>query len=388
MSISFNFAVPTRISFGEDSLSGLAPAVAEVGRRALILAGHRSARGSGLLDRCLTDLRMAGITTRVADGIGTNPGYDLIVEVREQVASDDVDAIIAIGGGSVMDAGRAVALALARPGDFWECRVTGSESVAGIPEQLQPVFTVPTVHGTGAELSPAMLLTRENSKEVFFSPHLFPRATFVVPSLATTVPPRTTAEVGVDAFIQGLEAYVSRTAQPFSDLFAWEAMRLAARWLPEAVRRPEDQAARAQVALAALFSLFAINQAGVGGIHALSNPLSGRYRIHHGRALSLVAAAVVDHNRRAAPERFARVGELLVEAVHARPRTSESAAGDVTAAVRDWLATIDLGGRLADYGVQGRDLEAMAHEAQNPDMSTNPCELPPRDVRTIYETVM
>lgn len=121
--------------------------------------------------------------------------------------------------------------------------------------------------------------------QVFFSPNLFPRAAFVDPSLACSAPPRITAEVGVDAFVQGLEAFVSPTAQPFSDTFALEAVRLAVHWLPAAVRDPADTRARELVALAALLSLFAINQAGVGGIHAPSNPLSARYNIHHGRAL-------------------------------------------------------------------------------------------------------
>ena len=381
MAFEFSFNVPTRIAFGPSSVDGLAPAVAEVGSRALVLAGHHSARASGLLDRCRDALRDAGVRTWLCDGISSNPTYESVVAARDTAVSAGVDAVVAIGGGSVMDAGRAVSLAMRRPDDFWECRVTGTHSVPGIPAGLVPVFTVATAHGTGAEISPAALLRRGVVKEVFFSPHLFPRAAFVDPTLACSVPSRVTAEVGVDAFVQGLEAYVSRTAQPFSDVFAVQAMTLAAHWLPVAVADPADPTARAHVALAALVSLFAINQAGVGGIHALSNPLSARYDVHHGRALGLVAAAVVDHNHSAAPERFGTVAALL----GGGPRAGRA---ETVAALGGWLDGIGLGGRLRDAGVRAGDLDAMAAEAQNPDMSTNPRDLPPEAARKIYEALM
>ncbi len=381
MALEFSFAVPTRISFGPHSVDDLPAAAANVGTRALIVSGHSSARAHGVMDRCISTLNDAGVHTTVFTGVSSNPTFDSILAAADAARSARADSIVAIGGGSVMDAARAVSLALARPDDFWECRVTGTLSVSGIPAQLIPVLTVPTVHGTGAEISPAMLLRRDCVKEVFFSPYLFPRHAFVDPSLACTVPPTKTAEVGVDAFIQGMEAFVSPQAQSFSDVFAMDAMRLAFHWLPVAYRDPADLAARSHVALAALLSLFAINQAGVGGIHALSTPLSARYDVHHGRALSLVAAAVVEHNRPAAPHRFSAVDRLLGGSA------AESGA-DGTAALEAWLAGLGLGGRLADYGAQNADLDAMATEAQNPDMTTNPCELPPRTVRRIYESVM
>jgi alcohol dehydrogenase class IV len=377
MDLEFTFAVPTRIAFGATSLDRLAPEVAAAGARALVIAGRHSARRSGLLDRCLDALHGAGVRTHVYEGIASNPTYESIVSAHAVAAEAGVDAVVAIGGGSTMDAGRAVALMLAEPDDFWECRVTGSLSVPGIPASVRPVFTVPTVHGTGAEISPATLVRRGTAKEVFFSPNLFPRAAFVDPSLSLSVGSRTTAEVGVDALIQGLEAYVSRNAQPFSDTFALEAVRLAARWLPVAVRDPGDLTARAHVALAALLSLFAINQAGVGGIHALSNPLSARYDIHHGRALALVAVAVVERNLSAAPERFTAVNRVL-----------GGKDEPVAAALNGWLGELGLDGRLTDYGVRAADLDAMAAEAHNPDMSTNPQELPTAVVRDIYASVM
>jgi alcohol dehydrogenase class IV len=377
MGFEFNFAVPTRLAFGATSLDQLAPVVAEASSQVLVLAGQRSARASGLLHRCIGALNEAGVRTHVHEGIMSNPTYESIVSAHAIAAEAGVDAIVAIGGGSVMDAGRAVALMLAKPDEFWECRVTGKLSVPGIPADIIPVFTLPTVHGTGAEMSPAMLLRRGVAKEVFFSPYLFPHAAFIDPALSRSVPARTTAEVGVDAMIQGLEAYVSRNAQPFSDAFALEAVRLAKHWLPVAVCEPGHVTARAHVALAALMSLFAINQAGVGGIHALSNPLSGRYDIHHGRALSLVAVAVVEHNCDAAPERFAVISHLL-----------SGKDAPVTSALGDWLAPLGLGGRLADYGVRADHLDEMAAEAQNPDMSTNPMDMPARAVRDIYASLL
>ncbi|MEU4634548.1 iron-containing alcohol dehydrogenase [Micromonospora chalcea] len=378
MTIEFAFGVPTRLAFGPGSVDGLAAAVAEAGSRALVITGHASSRGSGLLDRCTHALRETGVQSTVYDGIDSNPTYESILAAAESGRAAGAEAIVAIGGGSAMDAGRLTALAMADPQRFWECRVSGSLSVPGIPAGLTPTFTVPTLHGTGAEISPAALVRRGTAKEVFFSPHLFPRAAFVEPSLALTASAKLTAEAGVDALIQGLEAYVSRRAQPFSDMFALEAIRLAARWLPAAVRDPADPEAREFVALAALLSLYAVNQAGVGGIHALSNPLSGRYNLHHGRALSLVAVAVVEYNLASSPDRFATVARLL----------DGADAGEPARSLGDWLVGLGLGGRLSDHGARPDDLDAMAVEAQNPDMATNPQALPPEAVRRIYRSLM
>jgi alcohol dehydrogenase class IV len=384
--LAFRFAVPTTIVFASGSLNEVGKEVAEKASSVLVVTGSGSVKTTGVLGRCLEALNEAGVRAVIYEGVSTNPAYGHVVEAAELFRDSRCDGVLGLGGGSTMDTARCVALATSHSGDYWDYRVTGEKSVAGIENKIPPIFTVPTTAGTGAEISPAALVVRDGRKEVFFSPHLFPRTAIVDPELTLTVPPVVTAQVGVDAIVQGIEAYVSSSAQPFSDMFALEAVRLTYQWLPRAVHAGDNIEARSQVALAAILSLFAINQAGVGAIHALSNPLSGRFGVHHGQALSILAPAVVEYNWSANPKRFAKVAELF--GLDSAGGGDGDNAAKFAGAFRDWLSGIGLKDSLSTFGVSMASLDALAEESQNPDMATNPRELSIAETRRLYESLM
>jgi alcohol dehydrogenase class IV len=379
---SFRFQIPTRLSFEPGGLSQLPSVVKQYGDRALIIVGRSSMEKLGVLDQVDQALRDAGIITKLLTGVKRNPTVTSIEAGVEIVKENDLNVIVALGGGSVMDVGRIVSFASTNEGDFWECRVTGPLSVAGIGEQTIPLVTVPTTAGTGAELSPAALIAKGTSKEVFFSPNLFPKAAVVDPLITLSIPSELSVEIGIDAFVQGMEAFVSREATPFSDSFAVQAMELAVHNLRRLIETPDDPHVRSCMSLAAIFSLFAINQAGVGAVHALSDPLSGRYDISHGLALASVLVNVVEFNCKSQIQKFARIAQILGADITGQ--SDEQAARAVGFAAANFLRELGLLHTMRELSVPESDIPVLAHEAQNPDMSSNPVGMSAEDIEYIY----
>lgn len=381
--VTFDFDFPTRIHFGPNGIQLLAT-FAPKASKPLVLAGRAAAHRLGYIDLCQKYLQEGGAKPVVYSGLESNARYEQVLAAAETFTQTGCDCIIALGGGSVMDAARGIALAASHEGDIWDLRVTGPKSVPGIHETGIPITTVPTVAGTGAELSPAALITRDHDKQVFFSPYLFPVRSIIDPRLTIPTPPEITARSGIDAFIQGLEAAVSPNATPFSDTFAFRAVSLAGQWLPRAVEDGSNLTARTYVSMAAALSLFAINQAGVGGIHALSTPMSGLYGLHHGEALSIAALPVLEANWAEAEPRFVEVAASLE--LDRQPENELRTR--FLAYVRGLLDELRLPTSFKAAGISNPDLDELSKRSQNPDMSTNPRVLTVKDVRELLGTVL
>ena len=383
---NFQFSNPVQVTFGVGSLDKIGEVVSRFGKKTLILSGQKHARANRAVDEIKKILTDNGIESTSVQGIGPNPKLSQLVEISRSVKSDRPSSIVGLGGGSVMDAAKLVSLLVTHEGDPWEYRATGKLSVAGIQNILLPVITIPTTAGTGSEASPAALITHNNLKEVYFSPFLFPKATIIDPSLAVTLPADLTAQIGIDAFVQSLEAYVSSAAQPFSDMFAITSMKLVYENLPRLVKQLDNLALRSQLALAGLLSLYAIGQAGVGAVHALSDPLSGRHDIGHGLALSILLPQVMQANLDGNTQRFASLARVLCDV---RETNDERNAKMSITLVENFLHDIGLGHkRLSDFGIAESEFPVFADEAENPDMATNPRKLSKEERIKIYRQIL
>jgi len=378
---SYRYHNPTQVVFGPASFDKAAAVVADVGKTALVLTGRNHVHSSGLGERLTESLEKLGVAVRMAEGIAPNPTITSVIEMARRVRSDAPDVIVGFGGGSVMDCARLLSVALTHSGDLWEYRVRGSLSVAGIRGRTLPVVTIPTAAGTGGEISPAALATHQQLKEVFFSPHLFPYAAVVDPELALTLDPTLTAQVGIDAFVQSLEAFVSSAAQPFSDMFAIRSMQLAYTALLRLHDQPADLAARCDLALASMLSCYAIGQSSVGAVHALADPLSGRHNLGHGVALSVLLPPVMRANLESRRDRFALIPGLLDPDAVRGARSAEQA----VILVEGFLERLGLSARLSMFGIEAGEFEVFAEEAQNPDMAGNPRVLSKKEIVAIYE---
>ena len=335
---SFEHNLPTKIVFGVGNVEKVGKEVSEIGEKALIITGQKSSEETGTLKKCISLIEKEGVQTETYKGITTNPMESVIENGAKIAKSFEPEAMVTIGGGSVHDVGRVISLMATHEGNLHEYTLRGKKGIEGIRNGTIPILTVPTVSGTGAEISPAAIVKIGTNKDIIVSPYLFPKVSIIDPALQVSVPPNVTAQVGIDAFIQGLEAFVSKNAQPFSDGFAIAAMKHSATYLPQAVKNPKNLEARNFVALAAIESMFAVTQAGVGAIHALSDPLSGYYNIQHGMALSILASKVIEVNLDSNKERFAEIPKFF--GVDIKKMTRDEAAKKASSCIESLLEIV------------------------------------------------
>lgn len=308
----FDFFSPTRILFGRGRLAELGAVAASLGRHALLVTGRSSARAAGLLDEVCRLLAAAGVGA-TPFAVAGEPEVETVDRAAGAARAEGCDLVIAVGGGSSLDAAKATALLAANGGsalDYLEVIGRGMR-----PERPGlPLVAVPTTAGTGAEATRNAVLGHAPSRRKASLRHefLLPRVALVDPALTDGLPPAVTAASGLDALTQLLEAYLSRGANPLTDALALDGLRRAARSLPAASGLtppgragalapgiPTLRAARDDMALAALESGLCLGGAGLGVIHGISGPLGGRFPVPHGFACAALLPHAFAANARA-----------------------------------------------------------------------------------------
>jgi alcohol dehydrogenase class IV len=297
--VLFEFNSPTRIVFGPGVLATLPDQVGPLGRRALLVVGSRTLALEGAVARLGDALASKGVDPLVFEVSG-EPDVPTVERGARLARDERCDAVVGLGGGSALDAAKAVAALATNPeGALAYMEVVGRGAPLANPPL--PVVAVPTTAGTGAEVTRnAVVLDRTHSyKASIRSAHLYPRVAVVDPELARSLPPHLTASTGLDALTQLLEAFVSVRATPLSDALAREGLRRAGRSLHRAWEVPDDLEARSDMAVASLLSGMALANAGLGAVHGLASPLGGRYPIPHGVACAALLPHVSTANVRA-----------------------------------------------------------------------------------------
>lgn len=312
----FEFAASGRIIFGPNTLGEVGPIVAGWGKRALLVVGLDQERVSPLLS-LLAEVEVAAVQI----AIDREPDVDLVRKGIQIAQSEGCELVIGFGGGSAIDAGKAIAALLNNPGeplDYLE--------VIGRGQSLQnpslPYIAIPTTAGTGAEVTRnAVLASPEHQVKVSLrSPFMLPRLALIDPILTHSLPPGPTASTGLDALTQLLEPFVSHQANPLTDALCREGLRRVGQALPRAYRNGSDAAAREDMALASLFGGLALANAKLGAVHGFAGPLGGMFPAPHGvicaRLLPYVMAANVRalesrNPNSAALGRFDEVARLL-----------------------------------------------------------------------------
>lgn len=269
----FEFATDNRIIFGPGTLKEVAPLAAAMGQRAFVVADH-SVESSKIL---LNQLKEQGISTN-AFSVSKEPTTNLVVGGVKQARAAQCDMVIGIGGGSVVDTGKAIAALLTNPGDVLDyLEVIGQGKKLVQPPV--PYIAIPTTAGTGAEVTRnAVLASPEHRVKVSLrSPLMLPKLAVVDPELTYTMPPSITASTGLDALTQVLEPYVSIMANPLTDSLCREGLQRAARSLRRVYQDGRDTAARQDMAVASLFGGLALANAKLGTVHGFAGVMGGMY---------------------------------------------------------------------------------------------------------------
>lgn len=377
----FEFLSAGRIVFGSGSSSSLGERCVKLGRRALFVTGKNTERCAPLLQQ----LRVAGLELETFSVAGEPRVADALaaVAVGQRLGAE---LIVACGGGSVIDLGKAAAALLANPGDpFDYLEVVGR--ARPLPQPALPLIAVPTTAGTGAEVTKnAVLASPEHAvKASLRHDSMLPAVALVDPMLTLSMPPAVTASTGLDALTQCLEPYVSCQSNPLTDAIALEGLRRGARSLRRACQHGDDLAAREDMALCSLFGGLSLANAKLGAVHGFAAPIGGQFDGPHGavcaRLLPLVMASNVRALRERDPsspllQRFDIVARVLTGAHDAR-------AEDGIAFVKQLAADLRVPG-LASYGMAPADVESIAEKAAAASsMKGNPLTLSQAELRDI-----
>lgn len=382
MTDRFSFEMPVRIVWGSPAAAALTEVLDGLGARRVLVVTDPGVAATGLPAEIAAALAGAGIDSVVHAEVSGNPTVGDVAAARARAGEHRSDALVAVGGGSAIDTAKAAAMLMANGGEYadyqWEGRPVTRRSL--------PLAAVPTTAGTGSEVSKVAVISdpAQPFKKGVASPLMFARAAVLDPLVTVGLPPQVTAATGMDAFVHALEAYTGRATNPISDLLALESLRLCAASLERATRDGSDLAARRSMMLAALYGGMAMDQAGLGLVHALSGGLCSQLHLHHGLANALLLPYVADFNGPAiAEDRRRAVNEIM-------GLDSEAPPAALTDAFTGLVEALGLPVGLADRRADTADLDwdAVAEESMRMVMiPNNPRPVTVEDCRSLLDAM-
>lgn len=381
---TFSISRLPEIIFGEGRIQEAPKLVARFGQRVLIVTGARAFRDTSHWPTLTKGLKQAGITWETLS-VEREPSPHMVDEAVQAYKGAGIEVVLAIGGGSVLDAAKAVAGLL----PFGNSVMDHLEGVGrNIPYKgpATPLIAAPTTAGTGSEATKNAVLSvqgAEGFKKSFRHDTLAPRVALVDPGLLASCPPALIVANGMDAFTQLLESYVSLRANPFTDALALSGMQAVKEGLFPTWRggdSTEAKAGRARMAYGSLLSGITLAQVGLGSVHGLASPLGAFFPIPHGVVCGTLLAAATQINIRALEERapqspalqkYAEVGFLLSDSRHGNIQQGLQYLMEIL-----WQWTQQLGiARLGAYGVQEADVRKIVANSRGSSMQTNPLVL-------------
>jgi len=307
-----NWNYPTSVKFGVGRIKELPDHCKALGLKRPLLITDPGLAGLPMIKDAIARNEAAGIPTGLYSEIQGNPIGKNVEDGVKVYKSGGHDGVIAFGGGSALDAAKAVALMVGQTRPIWDFEDIGDWWTRVNAAGIAPIIAVPTTSGTGSEVGRASVITDETNhvKKIIFHPKMLPAIVIDDPELTVGLPPHITAATGMDALSHCLEAYCAPGFHPLADGIALEGTRLVAENLPAAVKDGKNLIARANMMAAASMGATAF-QKGLGAMHAISHPLGAFYNTHHGLTNAVVMPYVLDFNRQAIDERMTRLARFL-----------------------------------------------------------------------------
>lgn len=389
----FTFSMPTTALFGAGKLNELhtqinSPMGVVHGKKALIVISNgKSTRTNGYLDRLEGELNRAGVQYVIFDKVAANPTKPVVEEGGCFARDNGCDFIVALGGGSVMDAAKAIGLMAANGGDLWDYVMFGSGKKQMFQNPSLPIVAITTTAGTGSETDGAGVITNPetNEKTGVFGPGAYPVLAIVDPELMVSVPAKFKAYQGFDALFHSTEGYISAARNEFSKMVAAEAICNVARNLAASIREPENMEAMSAVALGSYLSGIQMAVGSCTSAHPLEHALSAYHEeLPHGAGLIMISKAYYSHfvEKHACDERFIEMAKLMGMEHAEKPEDF------ITALVRlqEDCNVADL--KMSDYGIDPEEFPKMAQNARDtlgPNFFNDPCQLSNEDCVKIYQ---
>jgi alcohol dehydrogenase len=314
--MKFEYYNPTHLVFGAGTLARLGEVTATYGKKVMIVTGGGSVKRSGVFDRGVASLKAAGVLCVECDGVEPNPRLSSVARGGQIARQEGCDVVIALGGGSVMDAAKVMAAAVYYEGDLWDMFPHG-QATRRLPTQALPVITVPTLAATGSEMNSGAVITDEKTtiKSFVGAKCLYPKVAIVDPELTVSVPKDQTAYGVCDLITHVTESYFNGVdGTPMQDRFAESVISTAIEWGPKVVADGNDIEARAQVQWASVVALNGWVQSGCLSpfpVHMIEHTISAQHDIAHGAGLAIVNPAWMRFAAKSRPARFAQFAQRI-----------------------------------------------------------------------------
>jgi len=368
---AFDFFMPTKIEFGTGRVTEVGEAIKQFGTRCILVTGSVSSKSTPIVQKVSESLKKAGVEMFHFDGVIPNPTTDLIDAGARMAIENKADVVLGIGGGSSMDAAKAICVGATHKGTAWDYRLFSDNKIT---DKLLPLVVVTTTSGTGSQVTPVAVLTNtaEKCKYALADKLLFPKIGIVDPELMETVPKHITASTGFDAFTHAFESFVHINASKYSDLCALEALKIIIEFLPVAIADGGSKTARAKMAWADTLAGICIANAGTVLPHGIGMAIGGHApHVKHGEALAVMYPEFMRYTFASNPGKFATIGRLLDPQLETEP--DEVAAEKSCEAMDEFLRKIGMYFTLEDLKVPQPELPAIADDSVKlPDYTANP----------------
>ena len=387
--MEFSYFLPVNIQFGWNKVDSVADYVASYGKKALIVTGRTSAKKSGLYDRVVAKLETAHIDYVLFDQVDANPLTTTALAGAALAKSESCDVVIAIGGGSIMDCAKGIAFMAVNDGDINDYIFNRKSS-----DNALPLIVIPTTCGTGSEGNGFGVLTNPETgdKKSLRCNAIVPKVSIVDPAVMGTMPPHVLASVGFDALCHNIEAYTSKTAQPFTDALSYYAVTLLAQYLvplykhvkavangkPEVLSEKQLTKAWESVTLASTIGGMVINTAGVTLAHGMEHPASGLKDITHGVGLAVIEPVVVEYTWSATPDKFGALARIF----------NHGDGSELGEALRFIVHDLDLTTNLTELGFTKKDIPWLVdnvYVVATGNIANTVAEISREDIEVLYK---
>jgi alcohol dehydrogenase len=383
----FEMSIPTKLYVGPGALEKLPEASAKLGKRAFIVTTGGDMAKFGVLRMVTELLEKSGKSWAVFDAVTPNPKTTEIEEGAAVFKAGGCDFLIALGGGSSIDAAKNISMVLANDASIYDY-LPGGTKVGDLDRKRLPVIAITTTAGTGSEVTRTAVVTnvRNHEKYGIRNDCIYTAVSIVDPLLMVSIPAPVTAVTGIDAFYHAMEGYFSNKATPFSDLVAEKSMRLVVENLENVYKDGGNIDARSNMAWAATLGGLALDNAICVGIHGLGQPAGGFVDAVHGKTLCAVSRAYMRYTWKSDIPRYARVAEIL--GAKSAGRTESQMAEMAGEVLSEYLGKLGLSLTLTDLGIKKENLPDLARSVLNTTKRTLECmkmEIGFDDIVSIYE---
>ena len=379
----YNWNYPTTMWVGENRINDIAIACESLGITRPLLVTDRGLAKTDIVKNTLLILKEKNIITKLYSNVVGNPTGKNVNEGVESFKKDNCDGVIAFGGGSGLDVGKAIAFMSGQTLPIWDFEDVGDNWTKANDDEIAPIIAVPTTAGTGSETGRASVILNEETgvKNIIFHPKFLPSIVILDPVLTVGLPSKITAATGMDALAHNLEAYCAPGYHPMADGIALEGMRIINDWLLEAVNNGSNIEARQNMLSAASMGSTAF-QKGLGAIHSLSHPVNALNNVHHGLSNAIFMPYVLTFNKDVIEKKIIKICDYL----ELNDRTFDGFINWIL----DLRKKLDMPHKLSEViDEKDFDLDRLSKMAlADPSTGGNPKKLTETDMKLMYQHSM